>query len=450
VGLIERFNPPAFLPDFDRVPGLADEWSQALCDWFDSAIDDQCYGAFRQHGVHGAKAQFFNPLKYRPQGKILEQPVVWNAFPKTMLRQCSYDFKCAMRGADKTFPLSGWISDPSHRGLSYRPGSEYCEWRVTRDPASKKIQKITFTSEPPEYWRALFGGSIQYSQFRASVFHGDPKVVLSLYHELVSHKVKLDDLRAKKKIAGNGSFPDIQQGEYNPFNKWNTTDGIVHLTEPSNSILAEISLAAAATILRKDSRDRLLVQPEELICCAGYGNQNANSDPTIGATVNALARLGARVTFKDPVGVYMDHIDLAGWTAPKDEEVSNFVRFTRGEQGMFTRLEIEVPHGKFQVGDLRIGGVPISHGGQVAECITVKLVGVAAELQSLHNPPLSCASRCFVTKNRPLFVLRGKKVPAGRRMVFVHEGEQEQLSAGGLREAQYHKSLHQPTRAAGR
>lgn len=446
MGLIERFNPPAFLPDFDRVPGLADEWSQALCDWFDSAIDDQCNGAFRQHHVHGAKAQFFNPLKYRPQGKIVEQPVVWNAFPKTLLRRCGYDFKCAIRIADKTLPLSMRTSDRSNRGLSYRPGSEYCEWRVTRDPASKKIQKITFTSEPPEYWRALFGGTIG-----NSVFHGDPKLVLSLYRELVSDRVKLDDLRAKKKIAGNGSFPDIQQGEYNPFNKWNTTDGIVHLTEPSNSILAEISLAAAATILRKDSRNRFLVQPEELICCAGYGNQNSNSDPTIGAIVNALARLGAIVTLKNPVGVYMDHIDLAGWTAPNHEEVNNFVRFTRGQQGMFTRLEIEVPPlRKFRVGDLRIGGVPISHGGQVAECVAVKLVGVAAELQSIHNAPLSCANRCFVTKDLPLFVRRDKRVPSGGRMVFVHEGEQEQLSEGGAREARYRESLRQPTRAAGR
>lgn len=435
MGLIERFNPPAFLPDFDRVPGLADEWSEFLSGRFDLAIHDQCDAAFRQHREDRAKAQFFNPLKYRPQGKIFEQAVVWNAFPKALGRLGrQFGSKRAMLMADKT------LLTPPH--LRYRPGFEYCEWQVMRDPASKKIQKITFTSEPPEYWRALFGGTIQ-----NSVFHGDPKVVLDLYHELVSDKVKIEDLMAKHDIDGN--FPTIKKGDYNPFNKWNTTQGIVHLTVPANSILAEINLAAAATILRKDSRNRLLVQAEELICCAGYGNPNNNSDPTIGATVNALARLGAKVTLGDPVGVYMDHIDLAGWTAPNHEEVENFVRFTRGERGMFTRLEIEVPpRRKFRVGDLRIGGVPIFHGGQVAECIAVKLVGIAAELDSMHNPALRCAGRCYVTKKNPFQLSTSTPVPRGAHFVFVHQGEGEQISQGGQREARYRESLRQPTRAA--
>ena len=64
-----------------------------------------------------------------------------------------------------------------------------------------------------------------------------------------------------------------------------------------------------------DAQGKLLIEPDALICYAAYGGPNRNSDPTIGATVNALARLGAYVTLRNPVGLYMDHIDLSGWSA---------------------------------------------------------------------------------------------------------------------------------------
>lgn len=48
---------------------------------------------------------------------------------------------------------------------------------------------------------------------------------------------------------------------------------------------------------------------------------------------------------------------------------------------MIERLVVEVPSETgFTVGDLKIAGIPIRYGGQIAECITVKLVGAAAQL----------------------------------------------------------------------
>ena len=36
----------------------------------------------------------------------------------------------------------------------------------------------------------------------------------------------------------------IRKGTYNPYNRWNTTDGIMHLTHPANTLSAEIKLGA--------------------------------------------------------------------------------------------------------------------------------------------------------------------------------------------------------------
>src|SRR5207248_248006 len=151
--------------------------------------------------------------------------------------------------------------------------------------------------------------------------------------------------------------------------------GIVHLNSPPNSLVAEIQLGGDATVLRLDPQGRLLVEPDALIAYAGYGGANRNSDPTIGAAVNALARLGAYVTLRNPVGLYMDHIDLSGWQAPDGRDISDCVRMVRGVPGMIERLVVEVPsERKFTVGELTIAGMPIHCGGQVAECITVKLI----------------------------------------------------------------------------
>jgi hypothetical protein len=36
--MLTKFDPPAFLPDLSRAPGLLDQWSEALSRWFDDSI----------------------------------------------------------------------------------------------------------------------------------------------------------------------------------------------------------------------------------------------------------------------------------------------------------------------------------------------------------------------------------------------------------------------------
>ena len=418
---LKRFDPPAFLPDFARVPGLLDQWSEAVSLWFDDSVKAE-EDTFKRKKVE-ARVQYYNPVRESPSGPAVEQAITWNAFPKELLRQFGRDR--ALIEGDNLWPLSRYgksLADRVFDRTYYRPLNEYCEWHVFREPQTGRIKRVTFTSEPPEYYSALFGDYVQGYQF-----HGDRREFLELYRELVNADVQLKDLVASEDLISATGEPLVTKGSYNPYNKWNTTHGIAHLAAPPNSLTAEIRLGADATVARKDARGKVLVEPEALVCCAGYGGPDRNSDPTIGSTVNALARLGAMVTLKNPVGLYMDHVDLVGWSAPDGDDVAEFVKIVRGQPGMIERLEVEVPAERgFTLSEVQIGGIPIAYGGQIAECITVKLTGVAV-LAGIKPVPIGCDGQCCIdyaypTKfGRPIDI-NDPPLP-GTAVALVDEGE---------------------------
>jgi hypothetical protein len=198
------------------------------------------------------------------------------------------------------------------------------------------------------------------------------------------------------------------KGAYNPYNRWNSVDGIMHLGQPANSLGAEIKLGADATVLRSPagSDGRRISDPDALICCARYGGPNRCSDPTIGASVNELASLGFAITLRNPVGLYMDDLDLTGWAGPGGQPVDpGWFRVLRGSPGLIERAVFEVPNRLgFRVSDITIGGVPITVGGQIAEHITVKLVGLVSERSKYSNAPASCECSCCADAANPAFL----------------------------------------------
>lgn len=428
MGLLQRFDPPAYLTDFDGVAGAREAWHAFVSGAFDESIRTQLPRVRQANGTEGT-VQYYNASAFDPGGATIEQAIAWNAFPKELLRQ--YGRERALVHADTLWPLSRYkpqfVGKPNADTIFYRPLNEYCEWHVERDPQTNAIHKVTFTSEPPEYWQAMFGGPLAYDPdgVKTVTFPDNSDLVLRHYRELVSPDVKIEDIVAPADIDSPvGSFP---KGTYFPYNKWNTTHGIVHLIAPPNSLTAEIQLGADATVLRHNARGDVLVQAEALVCCTGYGGPDRNSDPTIGATVNALARAGAMITLRNPVGLYMDHIDLTGWALPGGIDPAECVRIVRGMPRMIERLVLEVPekYGR-SVSDLTIGGEPVLYGGQIAECITVKLVGTAAQLGAVQNAPIGCDHACWA--ETAYFLSVGRAVESrsdgapGTTVVFVDEG----------------------------
>lgn len=461
MGLLKRFDPPAFLSDFDAIPGQRDAWHVFVSRAFDAAIASESkHVRSQKRGVKGV-VQFFNASTYDPGGSLIEQAVTWNAFPKELLRR--FGRKRALVEADQLWPLSAYHfafdpDVPSDDGAAqtgvtdawfYRPTVEYCEWHVHRDPDTGKILRVAFTSEPPEYWQAMFGEAVDPGNGNAVAFPGDRRLVLDLYRKLVSPHVQLDDLIVKETFKGpSGSV--YRAGTYNPYNKWNTLYGAVHLNAPPNSLTAEIQLGADGTVLRHDARGESVVQPDALMGCSGYGGPDRNSDPTIGATVNALARIGAMVTLVNPVGLYMDHIDLTGWAAPDGIKVADCVKVVRGTARMIERLMVELPAGTGRtVSDLTIGGEPIVHGGQIAECITVKLVGGAAAIGSVSNAPVPCETYAVIDPHDARSIeLQKRSVPPpiGFAEAFFLEGDQ--FEGGVVRQDDRRAGRRPPGRSA--
>jgi hypothetical protein len=94
---------------------------------------------------------------------------------------------------------------------------------------------------------------------------------------------------------------------------------------------------------------------------------------------------------------------------------------------MIERMVIEVPsESGYTVGDLKIGGAPIEHGGQIAECITVKLVGAAAKIGQVKNAPNPCSFKCCIDPANATSLNRQVEVtaspPPGMRAAFFDEG----------------------------
>ncbi|GAA4878750.1 hypothetical protein GCM10023203_31600 [Actinomycetospora straminea] len=216
---------------------------------------------------------------------------------------------------------------------------EYLEWHVTRTDGA--ITKITFTTETPEYYAVLAAT--------------EPQVLLDLYRRLVSPQVQLADL------VGAG-------GTYKPRNKWNTTLGIVHYIMPINSmkdmlgVSEEIQNAA-------DARDNFEPLPYQRM---------TGADARLSFDNWVMTRRGLSVAPWNPPGLYIVDWDDTGWTKPDGTPVDDYWTVARGAEGMVLRLEYEVPATEdFVVGDIAIGGRPITTGGEVAEHIVLSARTVA-------------------------------------------------------------------------
>lgn len=384
---LSRFDPPAFLPDFDRISGHREGWDRYISSIFGGAI-----GRIADQGVPVGSAQFYDETQTSSEEPIVDKAVQWFGFPQTLVAQLGRSR--ALRVADETAP------DPQINGALSRQQDEYLEWQVTREAG--RITRVTFTCEGPEYWQSIAGGPSIYDQpgrspadFGAT---GSRDVLVELYREVL----ETDEVQ-----AADLYFADDQQ-TYNPWNVWNTQRGIVHLQQINNTLGAEITIGADGTVLR--DKGGPLTDATRLICCGGFGGAERASDPHLGAEVNALARQGFAITLRNPIGIYMDGIDDSAFTKPgaggAREAAGHYFRIVRPQptednEGLAVRAVYEVPEGELApdgrqltVSDLQIAGVPITQGGQLAEKITMQFFARACRQGAFSNDPQPCRSKC--------------------------------------------------------
>jgi hypothetical protein len=330
---LQRFDTPAGIAD--RHP---DPWSRTVA------------------GLIGGFAgkefpQFYNPMKKDTPPSAQEPMVSWVGFPATL----------------KAKGLSDRVRwDRADRDRSDQ--DEYCEWAVDRDPRTRKIKRITFTTELPEYWKHLF--------------ETDPARLLALYRKFVDPRVQLSEISSKGRYLGRNKWNDSQQTPGAP-------SRLAHMIQGSNNLGAAIALVAQATILRQRN-GKPVVNQQDLVICGRLGEPLRHSDPQIAAAVNQAARSGAELTFTNPVGLYLGRPLTAGMRTPDGADAASFWKVERGDAVRTLRARFEVPASKkYTVGDIKIGNQPIEFGGQVADRVQV-WVSVTVKKGSHKPTPQPC------------------------------------------------------------
>ena len=405
---LTTFSAPGFLQDFS--PAQARAWSSLVDFWLNREIKN-LKGGDANKPVH-----FFNELREPVPDGAAEQPIPWDGFPRALKLQFDGDelWEAAQPLRSHAARSGGILFSvidgaPVQVDFGYRNQDEYLEWRETPGDQPGSISKITFTCESPEYWTFIAGGTRALVREEdlpeiAETVEGDPDMLLRLYRKYVSPDVQVEDLYHQHEVrlfvredGEDMVFLWARQGSYNPYNKWNTTDGIMHLTHPANTLRAEINLAARGTVLRKNVQGELITDEVKLICCSGYGAPNRFSDPSIGSEVNSLSRGGASVTLRDPVGLYINRIDKAAFEGPNEVDVSDAwsIVDNRGAEGMILRAEFGIPEGRgFTVDQVLVDGQRIKFGGQAADKIGMVLTGKAHDFNLPELPTEACTHHC--------------------------------------------------------
>lgn len=341
---LKQFDPPAFLEDMNEEQ--KNQWSDYISTRFDVCISEV------ESEVGVGKCQFYNPVKIDTPENYLTKTIRWKAFPKLIADKYQDNWELAYKEAEETLIQNG--------KYIYRPQDEYCEWHVERDEQTGRLKRVTFTCEGEEYWKSL-----------------DQDKIVELYNQYIKNGISKEEL--------------FMNEEYNPYNAWNTEKGKMHLTHESNTLSAEINIAARATVLRiKDGNE--IKAYDELIECSDYGNAGRASDPLIGGIINDFARDKYFITIQNPVALYIDDLDTNGWKTKSGTDPKTYWKIIRGQDGssgeevLGVRAVYEIPDGE----EVLIDDKPIRYGGQVARFIDIKLTGIVCRKGEADNVQHQC------------------------------------------------------------
>jgi len=377
---MKQFSPPGNVNDLPA--GGKKKWSDIVQQYFDLVKADTV---------------FFSPLILTAAQVPTAKLIPWNAFPKKYLTIPGPDpaqrFKSTeplvtkdLHGRDysSVYSTDGTKAGFKAHGIKtfrFRDQDEYLEWKTFRN-ADGSLKKIVLTCDHPEYWK----------------FIGDYDIdlLVSLYQQIVDPAVQKQDLLFQTQVY---EFDELsrtiidRKGKYNPFNKWNTTDGIMHLSHPANYLSAEIALAAGASVIQKDAQGHVITVTD-ILCDKAGGDPERFSDPTIVSLINSLARSQYSVAIANPVALYIHDINPANFTFPAGYTLKDFWKVTRGDQATnhILRAEFAAPAG-VKLEDVKISANGytgnLQYGGQIADCINMGIYGLGFKFPAAAAPAFS-------------------------------------------------------------
>lgn len=323
----------------------------------------------------------------------------WNAHPIRVGQSID-------RPASDVDKLLDWAGAGQQRGRVMQ--EEYLEWRVVRRPSDRKIVRIEFTSETPDYWRMLARYEpAKVIQLVARFANEAPENIdpRLIWGDVDPFRMDPDDPQQgasieaayRSQMQASGSRPPLS-----PYN--NGLRAITHMQNGFNSIAAAVSLAisAAHPYARREGANLVAASGNEAVATLPQGRLNVarcrNSDPSIAGAIIAEAFGNKKIALADPFGVYITSIAHSQLRINDVDRVP--LEWFLRERGLaaeenafglptFQRVVFQVPPGLgFVVGDLRgPDGRNIETGGQVARLINVALCYRTSREDVVNAPP---------------------------------------------------------------
>lgn len=299
-----RFSPPGHLNDLTRDADLQ-AWSDTVSTLLDARISPG--------------GQLFNPVT-NPRPNLRQRRIPWLAIPQTVADHRSVEATRVQ------------VDNPANRRNAGVGQNEYCEWFTRRSSPGGDVLQVDVTTELPEYFDFL-------AQRLSRAEFGN--VYRQLYPAATDAQL-------------------FTSGTYNPANRWNTSEGAMHLIGNINDLDPNaLGVIAGALPWRFSPAGRVL----DVQDC---GMDQFHADPTIVANINRMAREGRAITVGDPIGVYIVDVDTSGWKTPDGSDPRSLLALSRGTPPMHLRVA-PPPGATFRLSEVTIGGEPIRFGAQIAE-----------------------------------------------------------------------------------
>ncbi len=445
------FLPPANIDDFSKSNDKEAILKQAWHDKMNAIVTG--ITAEKDEQGNPSYPRFYNPLDVSDNEDVTTAAISWSGYPLVienwlnlsssssmaehdrgfrsaeLLRKITYRYRIYKRNGNEVLkrfeltnynPAQGLALFPVENGrvqtqnafsLKERIQDEYLEWHSKKDKTGR-VTEISFTAEGPGYWE--------------TIAKHDAELLTRLYKEYISDDVVENDLYWQNDIACPIVETDLssnrdtvtgytlvyKKGDYNQYNKWNTSLGVMHLIQRNNTLGAEIRLAADAT-KRYGIKPDLNHNPTrfELVACGVPAGINRNSDPTISDEVNKLALSNFKVSISNPIGLYIGEIQISGIRDSNGNSVNknDILVIERGDLEPFSpkilRFKLVIPQGTDDgLEKYTLNGFNLKYGGPVAKETSIIIYGEAIESQ-VSNPVIPCDSKACYHPQKPAYII---------------------------------------------
>jgi hypothetical protein len=226
----------------------------------------------------------------------------------------------------------------------YNLHDEYCEYHVTYavDASGKaRPKRVAVSTEMREFWTLVAQHDPELVQRMATDVLGFEPSLRGLYG--VDDPLSASPAQRRRlfirQTAGNGNFeqgPNRPQGALNTQNLLFMSVGVNGLDDllfihMFGSLIYSVDDAAGR---RPATRDEIFLQRSrpDLSC--------RNSDPEAALTTQSRVQRGHPVAFTDPIGIYIHSFTQEKFMFRGEVIPDGWVRWRRGQAGMFQRLEV--------------------------------------------------------------------------------------------------------------